>query len=314
VLSVLAAAAEEQPVLVIVDDVHWLDAASLEALQFAAHRLAAEGVVVLLGLRIGEALDPRETGLPLLRVGGLELDDARELLESTAGHVAASVSGKLLATAQGNPLALVEIPRVLSAAQLTGREELPSPLPPGASVEQAFERQIDGLSPAARSAVVVLSAMQTGRIDVLRTVLAREDIPADALDEAIAAGLVRADGPRMEFRHPLLRAAVYHHATPPERREAHRRSPPSRRTPAGGRGTSRPPRWRPTRRSPPRWRRPAWTPAAAAARRRRGRVRAAAELSVDDEARARRQLEAARDLSVSAASTARSSCSRRGCR
>jgi DNA-binding NarL/FixJ family response regulator/tetratricopeptide (TPR) repeat protein len=214
--------------------------------------------------------------------------------------VPASVSGKLLATAQGNPLALVEIPRLLSAAQLTGREELPSPLPPGASVENAFQRQIEGLPDDARSAIVLLSAMQTGRVDTLRSALEAEGMAPAALDEAVAAGLVREDGPRMEFRHPLLRAAVYHRATPPERRSAHEAlaavAPDSRRR--------------------------AWHLAAAAvapdetiaaaleaaaldARTRGGSAAAAAafsraaELSVDDEARARRQLEAARDLSLS---------------
>ena len=300
VLSVLAAAAEDQPVLVIVDDVQWLDGASLDALLFAANRLAAEGVVLLLAARTGEGFDPASTGLAQLRLGGLELDDARALLERTAGHLPGSVSGRLLATAQGNPLALVEIPRLLSSAQLTGREELPSPLPPGATVEQAFDRQIADLSPDARAAVVLLSAMQTGRIDVLHEALDREGIPREALREAEERGLVRSDGPRMEFRHPLLRAAVYHGATPPERRTAHEllaALAPDRRRRAWHLATSAV--------APDEAIAAELEGAAADARRRGGSAAAAAayaraaELSVDDEARARRQLEAARDLSLS---------------
>jgi DNA-binding CsgD family transcriptional regulator len=299
VLSVLAAAAEDGPVLVVVDDVHWLDEASLEALLFAARRLAAEGVVVLLGARTGEGFDPKASGLPQLRVGGLELDTARELLESRLGSVPASVSGKLLATAQGNPLALVEIPTALTPAQLTGREELPSPLPPGASVEQAFERQIESLAPQTRAALVLLSSMQTGRVDVLYEAMERQGLARETLEQAVDAGLVRFDGPRVEFRHPLLRAAVYHGAPAPERRAAHETladvAPDGRRR-----------AWHLAIAAvaPDEAIAAALEEAGADARTRGGSAAAAsayaraAELSVDDESRARRQLEASRDLSI----------------
>jgi DNA-binding CsgD family transcriptional regulator len=299
VLSLLAAAAEDQPVLAVVDDVHWVDPASLEALLFAARRLAAEGVVLLLGLRTGEGIGPESLGLPKLKVGGLELDAARELLAEAVGDVPPAVSGPLLATAQGNPLALVEIPKVLSQAQLSGREALPSPLPAGTSVETAFDRQVMAVPPQTRRALLVFAAMQTGRVDILRQALERLDIPPDAIEVAEAAGIVRFDGPRLEFRHPLLRAAVYHGAPPPERRRVHEVlaevAPDSRRR--------------------------AWHMAIAAtapdeavasqleeaahdARGRGGSAAAAAafaraaELSVDSDAKARRSLEAARDYTT----------------
>lgn len=299
VLSLLAAAAEDEPVLAIVDDVHWIDEASLEALLFAARRLAAEGVVLLVGLRVGEGIDPSSLGLPGLRVRGLELDAARQLLEADVGPLPPAVSGPLLRTADGNPLALVEIPKVLSTSQLSGREALPAPLPPGASVESAFERQVAGMPPETRRGLLVFAAMQTGRADILREAFEHLGIPADALDAAEAAGIVRHDGTRLEFRHPLLRASVYHGASPPERRAAHEVlgavAPDSRRR--------------------------AWHLAAAAiapdeavagsleeaaqdARGRGGSAAAAAafarayELSVDPRAKARRALEAARDYTT----------------
>src|SRR5688500_5776648 len=107
VLSLLGAAAEEQPVLAIVDDVHWLDAASLEALLFAARRVAAEGIVLILGARDGEGFDAAGSGLRCLRVGALDPDSARALLAERAAGIAGTVADQLLEAAAGNPLALI---------------------------------------------------------------------------------------------------------------------------------------------------------------------------------------------------------------
>ena len=221
VLSLLGLAAEEQPVLAIVDDVHWLDAASLDALLFVARRLAAEGIVLLLGARDGEGLVAEALGLPRLRVAGLDAESARSLLAEGNAHLAARVAEQLLDTAAGNPLALIEIPSALSAAQLSGREPLPAPLPVGTSVESAFQRRLQGVGAETRRALVVIAAMETNRVDLLHAALDHLGIPRDALAEAEGAELVRYDGGRIELRHPLLRAAVYHGATPPERRAAH---------------------------------------------------------------------------------------------
>ncbi|HEX2104189.1 MAG TPA: LuxR family transcriptional regulator [Solirubrobacteraceae bacterium] len=301
VLSLLGAAAEEHPVLAIVDDVHWLDAASLEALLFAARRVAAEGIVLLLAARDGEGFDARSTGLARLRVGALDPGSARALLERRAGGLADTVAEQLLATADGNPLALVEIPTLLDAGQLAGRVPLPAPLPPGSSIEGAFRRQLERLPEDTRRALVVVSAMQTNRVDVLHEALGRLGIDRDCLRVAEDAGVVHAEGGRMLFRHPLLRATVYHGASAPERRAAHdvlaavapdaqRRAwhlahaavAPDESVAAALEAAGRDARDR------------GGHSAAAAAFAR------AAELSVDDEARARRDLEAATDFTLSA--------------
>ena len=296
-LSLLGAAAEENPYVVLADDVHWLDDASREALIFVARRLDAEGVVVLCGARpIGDVLEAF-AGVEALAIGGLDDAAAAALLERESPHrVAADVAAGLVATAHGNPLALTEIPRALSADQLAGREPLTGPVAAGQHIENAFARQLADLPDATREALLVASAMQADRHDVFVAALAARGIPADALEPALRAELITLDG-RVDFFHPLLRSATYHAADPVARRSVH--------ATLAGLATS------PTRR--------AWHLAAAAdapdedvaaalelaageARARGGVVAGArayeraANLSVDDAARGRRLLEAASDF------------------
>ena len=146
-LSLLAVAAEEQPVLVAIDDAQWLDEASLEAFLFAGRRLGAEGIAMLGSLRDGTAVAGMEVPwLERLPVAPLADDEARELLGSAQPErLAPSVADRLVSTAAGNPLALLEIPRLLSDGQRAGREPLEEPLRPGTGVERAFRRALDAL-------------------------------------------------------------------------------------------------------------------------------------------------------------------------
>jgi DNA-binding CsgD family transcriptional regulator len=224
-LSLLAAAAEEQPYLVIADDVQWLDDASRDALIFTARRLGAEGVVLLCSARVGgSASDPvleAFTGVESLAVSGLDDATAAELLRREAPHrVADDVASDLVATAHGNPLALTEIPRGLSPDQLAGREPLAGPVAAGERIKQAFARQLADLPETTREALLVAAAMQTGRYDLFVIALDRRGLPPDALDPAISAGLIAIDG-RVDFFHPLLRSAIYHAADPVQRRSVH---------------------------------------------------------------------------------------------
>jgi len=301
-LSLLAAAAEEQPYLVVADDVHWLDDASRDALIFTARRLGAEGVVLLCAARVnGAGSDPvleAFTGVEALAVSGLDDATASALLRREAPHrVADDVASDLVATAHGNPLALTEIPRGLSPDQLAGREPLAGPVAAGERIEQAFARQLADLPQDTREALLVAAAMQTGRYDLFVMALDQRGLPADALDPAISARLIAIDG-SIDFFHPLLRSAIYHAADPVARRSVHATLA---RLPGGA----------PSRR--------AWHLAAAAdapdeevaaalevaagEARARGGVTAgaraferAASLSTDDGARARRLLEAASDF------------------
>ena len=129
---------------------------------------------------------------------------------------------KLVAAAGGNPLALREIPRGLSAEQRAGRDLTLAPLRPGDTLERAFRRRVDALPEPARRALLVAACAETVRADVIAGALANAGLPPGALEPAEAAGLLTLRGREIEFDHPLVRAAVYHGGSPAERREAHR--------------------------------------------------------------------------------------------
>jgi DNA-binding CsgD family transcriptional regulator len=221
VLSLLGAAAERQPVLAIADDLQWLDEASREALVFAARRLDAEGVVLLFGMRDGEGLVAGELGLDTLHLDGLDEASARALLAAEPNGFTPAVIDQLVATSAGNPLALREIPRTLSADQRAGRDLALAPLRPGDTLERAFARRVSVLPDTTRRALLVAACAETIRADVIAGALAEADLPPDALEPAEAAGLLALRGREVEFDHPLVRAAVYHGGTPAQRRDAH---------------------------------------------------------------------------------------------
>lgn len=220
-LSLLAAAAEHEPLVVLVDDAHWLDSSSLAALCFTARRLGADRIAILFAARAGEQQDLEASGLPELRLAGLAAQAAAGLLARAAdGEIAAQVTARLIAGSAGNPLALVELPRLLSAAQLRGQEPLPEPLPLGPGLEPAFRRRIEAL-PAATGRALVVAAASDGALAQIAAALAALALSVRALEPAEADGLVEIAAGRLEFRHPLLRSAAYQRASANERRQAH---------------------------------------------------------------------------------------------
>src|ERR1700694_5767480 len=142
-LSLLAVAAERRPVLAIVDDAHWLDAASRDAVLFAVRRLHADRVAVLFGVRQGEAVEFRPPGIPELAVDGISAEASRELIARSAGKVVPNpVADRVHRFTHGNPLAILESLEVLSSGQLAGTEPLEEPLPTGPGIQRSFERRI----------------------------------------------------------------------------------------------------------------------------------------------------------------------------
>jgi class 3 adenylate cyclase/DNA-binding CsgD family transcriptional regulator len=221
-LSLLAAAAEDGPVLAVVDDAQWLDPSSAQAVLFASRRLGAEGVALCVGVREGEGEPFERAGLPEIRVTGLGPKAAAELLATPTDRVLApGVAERLARATAGNPLALLELPSMLSDAQLAGEEPIPDPLPPGPAVRDAFLRRVAALSEPAQRALLVAAASDTGDLELLVAALNRLGIGAEALRIAEDAGLVTADGERLRLRHPLLRSAVYHGAPAAARRAVH---------------------------------------------------------------------------------------------
>jgi DNA-binding CsgD family transcriptional regulator len=223
VLSLLAEAAEERPVLGVVDDAHWLDGASANALVFAARRLEAEPVALLLAAREGEDRGLEAAGLPELRIGGLDPAAAGALLaEWTGPPVAAAVRDRLVEQTGGNPLALLELPSILTPGQLTADEPLPVPLPLTEGVERAFLERARRLPEETQTLLLVVAAEETGRLADVLAAATTLGVGAPALDAAERAGLVRVHGVEVDFRHPLVRSAVYQGATTAERQRAHR--------------------------------------------------------------------------------------------
>ena len=188
-LSLLAAAAEERPLLVAIDDAQWLDEASLEAFLFAGRRVGAEGIAMLGSLRDGTAVAGMEVPwLERLRVAPLPDGEARELLGDE--RLAPSVADRLVSTAAGNPLALLEIPRLLSDGQRAGREPLDEPLRPGTGVERAFRRALDALDDRPRRALLVAAAAHTGRLDAIAPALEQAELTVEDLGPAEEARLI----------------------------------------------------------------------------------------------------------------------------
>jgi DNA-binding CsgD family transcriptional regulator/tetratricopeptide (TPR) repeat protein len=222
-LSLLAEAAEQSPVLCVIDDAHWLDDASAAALLFVARRLGPERVALLFAARTDDVRRFDGEDLPVLRIGGLDAAAAEALLtEQVAGPLSAPLRQRILAQAGGNPLALVELPTALSAAQLSGAEPLPPQLPLTEQVQRVFLGRSRHLSAAAQTVLLVAAADDSTRLAVIRGALATLGVDsAAALEEIERSGLLRVTGGDVELRHPLVRSAVYQGATSSARQQVH---------------------------------------------------------------------------------------------
>ncbi|WUK44906.1 AAA family ATPase [Nocardioides sp. NBC_00368] len=221
-LSLLADAASTRPLVCLIDDSQWLDQASALTLGFVARRLLAESVVLVFAGR-EPAPAGALTGLPELHVTRLSDHDARALLASvTPGPFDPHVHDRLLAEADGNPLALLELPRSLTAAELAGglvgAEARPLPV----KLEEGFQRRIESLPADARLVLSIAAAEPFGDATLLRRAAERIGIDIEAAIEHADVSELITLGTKVRFRHPLVRSAVYRAASASERREAHR--------------------------------------------------------------------------------------------
>ena len=223
VLSLLSDAAARRPLVCLVDDEQWLDRASAQVLAFVARRLEAESVGLVFAAR---AAADELAGLPELVVAGLRDGDARVLLDSVfAGPLDARVRDQIVAETRGNPLALLELPRGLTPAELAGGFGLPGALPSAGRLsgrlEETFRRQLDALPPEARRLVQLAASDPVGDPVLVWRAAERLGIGAGAQTPAAEAGLVEF-GAQVRFRHPLVRSMAYRSASLPDRQEAHR--------------------------------------------------------------------------------------------
>jgi DNA-binding CsgD family transcriptional regulator len=223
VLGLLADAAEERPVLCLVDDAQWLDGASTDALLFATRRLEAERIALLFAARDDERYPFRAEGLEDLRLAPLEQSAANALLRDHVGFdISAAVVDWLLESASGNPLALMELPHLLSREQLAGTEAVMSALPPITSVEGTYLGRVRSLQPETQTLLLVAAAEGSDDRATVQHASAALGLDPLQLGEAEAAGLIHVEPDRIAFRHPLVRSAVYRGAGFVERERVHR--------------------------------------------------------------------------------------------
>jgi RNA polymerase sigma factor (sigma-70 family) len=219
VLGLLSEAAGDRPLLVAVDDAFWLDQSSAQALAFVARRLLAEHVVLLFATR---QIDDVLRGLPELLISPLGHRDARALLESALpAPLDEPVLERIVAETRGNPLALLELPRGLTPKKLAGGFGLPAEMTLSTSIEESFTRRLVTLPDDVRRLLLVAATDPVGDPALVWRAAEGLGIPGST------AAVVESDDllvlvPRVVFRHPLVRSAVYRAATPHERREAHR--------------------------------------------------------------------------------------------
>ena len=218
VLGLLTAVADDEPLLCVVDDAHWLDAASAEALVFVARRLQADRIALLIAAREGDARRFEAPGLPELVLDGLGGAEARALLDSA---LPGAVRDELVRATAGNPLALLELPTALTEDQRAGRAPLDAGLPLTERIERAFLARVAPLPEDARRLLLIAAADDSGAPGTVLRAAAALGVPPGALDTAERAGLVTTAGGTVVFRHPLVRSAVYRAAGFGERRAAH---------------------------------------------------------------------------------------------
>jgi DNA-binding CsgD family transcriptional regulator len=221
VLSLLAGAAEVEPLVCLVDDVQWLDRASAQTLAFVARRLLAERIAMVFAVR--EPTDVNDlSGLPELVVGGLADGDARSLLASAMpGRLDERVFDQIVAETRGNPLALLELPRGLTPAELAGGFGLPDARPLASRVEETFVQRVRALPRETQHLLLVAAAEPVGDVSLLWRAAERLGIRGDAGKPAEEAALIDL-GIRVRFRHPLVRSAAYRAAHFRDRQEVHR--------------------------------------------------------------------------------------------
>lgn len=221
-LGLLALAARKCPLLVVVDDAHWLDGPTIDALHFAARRLDAEGVLLLIGSREVHRGRPWFDDVPRLGLNGLDLAAAQQVLaRQGVRDLSPARLSRLVKMTGGNPLALVELPRLMTLPELTGEIPEHNPLPIGSLLQVAYGRRLSLLPEESRDALLVLALLDSADRRIVDACLKAFGTRIDCLEPAEEAMLISfsAEGP--VFQHPLIRSAVVQAAPPGRRREAH---------------------------------------------------------------------------------------------
>lgn len=220
-LSLLAAAAEDTPQLLLVDDAHWLDEASAGAVAFVARRLEAEGIALLLAARLDE-IDAFRGVVPEIVVGGLDAAAGRDLLSARGHDLPDDIVSRLVEATGGNPLAMLETAGSAAELELAEGGSIPVLLPEGSVIERAFSRRVASLPEPTRRALALLAIGERESPATLDAALVAVGLSVRDLEPAEAIGVIRLVGGALAFTHPLTRAAAYNAVTAAARRDAHR--------------------------------------------------------------------------------------------
>jgi DNA-binding CsgD family transcriptional regulator len=220
--ALVMTAARAKPVAAVVDDAQWLDPQSQRVLAYVGRRAHLAPVAAVFAVRDDEAATIRDAGLPELHLEGLAPADAELLLDSVASDLAAPVRHRLITATDRNPLALVEISSLLDTEQRRGTRPLPDPLPSGRTLERAYLGRVRSLPGAIQALLLVVAASDSGDLEEVCATAAQLGLDSVGLGLAEQRQLISISGQRVEFRHPLIRSAVYHSADTPSRRAAHR--------------------------------------------------------------------------------------------
>ncbi len=220
-LSLLAEVATERPLLCLVDDAQWLDAASAQVLGFVARRLLAESVALVFAVR--DPADDRDLAdLPELTLAGLPEEHARALLATVfPGRLDEPVRDRLVAETRGNPLAVLELPREFTATQLPGGFGLPGAHALARRIEESYLRRLEDLPLETRMLLLVAAAEPQGDPALMWRAAARLGVAGPALEAAVRADLIDVAA-QVRFRHPLVRSAAYRSASDQQRQDVHR--------------------------------------------------------------------------------------------
>jgi DNA-binding CsgD family transcriptional regulator len=221
-LSLLSELAEDGPVLCLVDDAHWLDTPSADALLFVARRLGAEGIAMVFAARETDDIHFEAPGVPTVELGPLDVQSAVALVtRHTVGAIAPRIQDVLVEQSGGNALALVELPVSLSQAQLAGEEPLPETLPLTRDIQRLFLERVRRLPEPTQLLLLVIAADDSGQLSTIMRAARSLGVPEAALAAAERSGAVSVQGMSVELRHPLVRSAVYQRATSAQRRAVH---------------------------------------------------------------------------------------------
>lgn len=221
-LGLLRGLAEPTPLLVLIDDAHWLDAATADCIGFVARRVDQLRLALLLAARREDAIARGLGDLPELEIGALDDPTSDRFLRARLPELAAPVRRQVAAAAGGNPLALLEIAQSLSPEARRGEAPLPDPLPAFGRIGSIFSRRFESLGEEARRCLLFAAAAGDGDVAPVLAACRAAGLDPLRLEEAEVAGLVRLGDGRFSFVHPLARSSAYHAAAAPSRREAHR--------------------------------------------------------------------------------------------